>query len=141
MVNTRRFLLPAIGVFAVLVGVLLWQNLSSNLVFYLTPSEAIDQRADFSNGERFRLGGLVSPGTLTESTDGIRFDVDDGGRAISVLHTGTPPQLFKEDIGVVVEGAWVDDEFHSDFMLIRHDEQYRAPDGEGTYQVPEATEG
>jgi cytochrome c-type biogenesis protein CcmE len=30
----------------------------------------------------------------------------------------------------VVEGTWDGHEFHSDNMLIKHDEQYRTEDGE-----------
>ena len=132
----RAFLIPALVLLVGVVTVLLWINLSDSLVFYLTPSEADDQRLDFDSGERFRLGGLVEPGTLATSTDGVRFRVGDGAVSIAVVHTGTPPQLFQENIGVVVEGAWVGDEFHSDSLFVRHDEQYRAPDGEGAYEVP-----
>ncbi len=120
------------------MAVLLWINLSENLVFYLTPSEAEDQRADFGAGERFRLGGLVQPGTLETTDDGVRFSVGDGAVSITVVHTGTPPQLFQENVGVVVEGAWQGDEFQSDTLFVRHDEQYRAPDGEGAYETPSA---
>lgn len=135
----RTFLIPALGLLAVVVGFLLWGNLSNNLVFYLTPSEAEDQRSDFGVGERFRLGGLVATDSIEELADGVMFDVTDGATTIRVVHTGTPPQLFAEDVGVVVEGAWAESEFRSDFLLVRHDEQYRAPDGDGAYEVPEET--
>lgn len=128
MARYRKFLIPAGGLFAVLIGLLLWTNLSSNLVFYLTPSEALDQRQDFSDGERFRLGGLVTVGSISPTTDGVSFTIGDGATSIQVVHTGTPPQLFQEDVGVVVEGSWRGSEFHSDVLLVRHDEQYRAPD-------------
>ena len=38
------------------------------------------------------------------------------------------PQLFEEGQGVIVEGTWDGSTFHSDTMLIRHDEQYRTED-------------
>ena len=38
--------------------------------------------------------------------------------------------MFKEGIGVVVEGEWDGATFYSDTMLVRHDEQYRTEDGE-----------
>ncbi len=124
----RKFLIPAGVLFAVLIGFLLWTNLSSNLVFYLTPSEAIQQRDEFADGERFRLGGLVEVGSVTPAADGVAFSVGDGATSIQVVHTGTPPQLFQEDVGVVVEGSWQGSEFQSDVLLVRHDEQYRAPE-------------
>ena len=124
----RKLLIPLGGLFAVLIGFLLWNNLSSNLVFYLTPTEAVDQQADFADGARFRLGGLVEVGSVRTTADGVEFTVSDGASAVQVSHFGTPPQLFQEDVGVVVEGAWSGDAFHSDTLLVRHDEQYRAPD-------------
>ena len=132
----RRFVLPTLALLAVVIGYLVWGNLTDNLVYYLTPSEAVEQRADYPPGERFRLGGLVEEGGIEETEDGIRFMVGDGAESITVVHSGTPPQLFRDGIGVVVEGAWEGDRFHSDVLLIRHDEQYRSPDGEGAYEVP-----
>jgi cytochrome c-type biogenesis protein CcmE len=45
-----------------------------------------------------------------------------------VRHDGVVPQLFAEGQGVIVEGTWDGVMFHSDTMLIRHDEQYRTED-------------
>ncbi len=142
MADYRKFLIPAGGLFAVIVGFLLWSNLSSNLVFYLTPTEAVDQKADFPATERFRLGGLVEVGSVVATPEGVAFDVGDGATTIHVVHRGTPPQLFQEDVGVVVEGSWRGSEFHSDLLLVRHDEQYRAPDdGDPAPAYPEPGTG
>ncbi|MCY4370240.1 MAG: cytochrome c maturation protein CcmE [bacterium] len=135
MIN-RRLVLPALALLAVLIGYLVWNNLSDNLVYYLTPSEAVDQRGDYPPGERFRLGGLVEAEGIAEADGGVGFVVGDGATSVAVHYVGTVPQLFREGIGVVVEGSWEGDRFHSDLLLIHHDEQYRAPDGEGAYEVP-----
>ena len=132
----RRIVLPALALLAVVIGVLVFGGLGGDLVYYLTPSEAVEERADRPAGERFRLGGLVEEGGIEETADGVRFAVGDGAASITVVHTGAPPQMFRAGIGVVVEGAWEGDLFRSDLLLIRHDEQYRAPDGEGAYEVP-----
>ncbi len=134
----RRFLVPAIGAILLLVGYLTWSGLDQNLVYYLTPDEALDQRAQFPDGSRFRLGGLVVPGSVVDTGEGVEFEVTDGAATVSVVHTGTPPQLFREDIGVVAEGAWDGRLFRSDQLLVRHDEEYRAPEGDGPYRPPEA---
>ena len=123
----RWFVLPAAGIAAVLLGVLVFGNLNSNLVYYLTPTEALARRADFADGQRLRLGGLVEPGSLRRVTGGVRFTVTDGRRSILVTHQGTPAQLFQEGAGVVVEGSWSGDVFRSDSMLVKHDENYRPP--------------
>jgi len=129
-VRYRWFVLPAAGIAAVLLGVLLFGNLNDNLVYYLTPSEALARRADFPDGHRFRLGGLVEPGSVRRVAGGVAFVVTDGRRPVPVTHQGAPSQLFREGVGVVVEGSWAGDRFRSDTMLLKHDEDYRPP-GEG----------
>jgi len=119
-----KFIVPALASIAVL-AVLLF-NLSSSLVYFNTPTELTEQAP---NGDRQRLGGQVVPGSATATTDGVEFFVTDGRQAVAVLHVGAPPQLFQEGVGVVVEGVWDGDRFHSDTMLVKHDEQYRSGDG------------
>ncbi len=130
----RAFLIPAIGILVVLGGLLVSFGLNKNFVYYMTPGEALEARAEFDDGRRFRLSGVVVPGSVEELTSGVRFqaiDVD-GPQAITVVHTRSAPQLFQENIEVVVEGSWEGEEFHSDFMLIKHDEEYRVPE-EGNF--------
>lgn len=131
----RAFLIPAFGVLAVLVGLIVTFSLNDSFVYYMTPGEAVEARSDFEDGRRFRLSGVVEPGSVEELSSGVRFTARDpeGSDSITVVHTRSAPQLFQENIEVVVEGAWRGDEFHSDFMLIKHDEEYRVPD-EGNYE-------
>lgn len=131
----RAFLIPAIGVLVVLGGLIITFTLNDNFVYYMTPSEALEARPDFEDGRRFRLSGAVVPGSVEEAAGGVRFQAVeiDGTTQITIVHTKAPPDLFQPNIAVVVEGAWVGDEFHSDFMLIKHDEEYRVPH-EGNYE-------
>ena len=118
-----KFVLPAAALVAILVVLLL--NLSSSLVYFNTPTELAAEEA----GEaRLRLGGQVVTGCVTETTEGVSFDVTDGRQAVRVLHVGAPQELFAEGIGVVVEGTWDGEAFHSDSMLVKHDEQYQTDD-------------
>ena len=119
-----RFVIPAALLAIVLVILLV--NLSSSLVYFVTPTDLI--AADVEDG-RSRLGGQVEPGSVVIETELVRFRVTDGREAVDVVHVGAPQQLFQEGIGVVVEGEWDGTTFHSDTMLVRHDEQYRAKDG------------
>jgi len=120
------FVLPAVLVIGVLVVLLF--NLTGNLVYFSTPSELVE-RTDLPT-DRLRLGGQVAAGTVAVEGDTIRFTLTDGHQSVEVIHQGTPPQLFEDGAGVVVEGTWDGREFHSDTMLIKHDEQYRTEDGE-----------
>lgn len=127
-----RFVVPALGLAAVLVGFLVF-SLGDHLVYYRTPSEVQQLAAD--DASRVRLGGQVAPGV--EQAEGtIRFTVTDGHAEVAVEHSGAAQQLFRPGIGVVVEGTWDGSVFRSDTMIIKHDEQYRTEDG-GVY-VPGA---
>lgn len=129
----RQFVLLGIGGVIVLVVALTIAGLNDNLTYYLYPTEAVDQRSDFPDGERFRLAGLVVEGTLVEDGDDLRFDVTDGGATIAVVLSNTPPPLFDERVPVLVEGAWSGDLFVADSALIRHDENYEIPEEGGAY--------
>lgn len=130
--NYRAFLIPAIGLLIVVGGFLVFGNLNSNLVYYMTPTEAEESRADFADGHRFRLAGDVVPGTIETLANGTAFQASDGITTVSVRHTSDPPQLFQEGIEVVIEGSWDGSVFVSDVMLVKHDEEYRVPQ-EGNY--------
>ena len=119
-----KFVVPA--TIAVVALILLGFNLSSSLVFFNTPTELIVEEP---GDDRLRLGGQVVPGSVADSASGVTFDVTDGRTAVAVVHTGAPQQLFQEGIGVVVEGTWDGEAFHSDTMLVKHDEIYRTEDG------------
>ena len=126
----RLFLIAAGGLLAVIVGFLVF-NLRDNLVYYRTPTEVTTDPSAAADG-RFRLGGQVVPGSITSDGEHTNFAVGDGTTVVDVSHTGVPQQLFREGIGVVVEGTWDGAVFHSDEMIIKHDEQYRTEDG-GVY--------
>lgn len=121
----RKFLWPALGAVAAVVIALVATSLGDNLTYYLTPSEAVAERG--SSEGRFRLGGLVVEGSLTEDGNVKRFQVTDGAETIDVELNAPAPPLFAEGIGVVVEGQWEGESFLADLALIRHDENYVVP--------------
>ncbi len=118
-----RFVLPA-AIIVVVLGFLL-VNLSASLVYYNTPAEVMELEP---SDDRLRLGGRVVPDSVIDEGEQVVFEVQDCDTAITVVHTGVPPQLFQEGIGVVLEGVWTGTEFDSDTMLVKHDEQYRSDD-------------
>jgi cytochrome c-type biogenesis protein CcmE len=119
-----KFLVPATAALGVLIVLLI--NLSSNLVYFRTPTELQTEVAP--SAERLRLGGQVVAGTVVENGETLLLTVTDGRESLQIEHAGVIPQLFAEGQGVIVEGTWDGAMFHSDTMLIRHDEQYRTED-------------
>ena len=129
----RRLILLGIGGIIALIITMSIIGLDSNLTYYLYPSEAVEQREDLPDGERFRLAGNVVEGTVVEPGDGsdLLFDVTDGGATISVRLIDTPPALFDDTVPVLLDGAWDEGVYVADNALIRHDENYEVPE-EGT---------
>ncbi|HEX6221967.1 MAG TPA: cytochrome c maturation protein CcmE [Acidimicrobiia bacterium] len=128
----RQFVLFGIvGVIALVVAITI-AGLNDNLTYYLYPNEAVAQRVEFPDGERFRLAGQVVSGSLAEEGEDLRFEVTDGSATIPVVLLNTPPPLFNEEVPVLLEGSWTGDRFVADDALIRHDENYEVPE-EGNY--------
>jgi cytochrome c-type biogenesis protein CcmE len=113
-----------------IAGSLAWvgtRALSGNLVYYVTPTELLEQQPP--PGEQLRLGGQVVPGSVHDIADGVNFVVTDGTTRMTVVHAGGTPALFRTGIGVVLEGTYgPDGAFHSDNMLVKHGEEYRPPE-------------
>jgi cytochrome c-type biogenesis protein CcmE len=131
----RQFiLLGTVGVIALIGGITI-AGLNDNLTYYLYPNEAVERRAEFVDGEKFRLAGRVVSGSMSEEGDDLTFDVTDGSATIPVVLVNTPPPLFNEEVPVLLEGSWAGDTFIAESALIRHDENYEIP-AEGNYPEP-----
>ena len=128
----RLFVGAAVVVIVGLAAVLLTQLLADNAVLYLEPREALAQRADLPDGEEFRLGGWIVPDSLIESDGQLTFEVTDFAEVIPVRTGATPPQLFGEDIPVLLDGAFEGDTYVATGIILRHEEEYQPPeDGAG----------
>lgn len=129
----RQFVLLGIGGVVALVVAITVIGLNDNLTYYLYPNEAVSQRADFPDGQLFRLAGQVVAGSVAEEGKDLVFEVTDGSATIRVVLVNTPPPLFNEEVPVLLEGYWSDDHFLADEALIKHDENYEIPD-QGNYE-------
>lgn len=111
----------------VAIGALLFLGLRGNIVYFRTVSEAVKSRTT-EGTHRFRLAGAVVPGSIAETARGVRFEVTDGKKTVTVDHVGDPPDLFKPRVPVVCEGHWGRGlTFDSDRILIKHGSQYTPP--------------
>ena len=139
--RSRRMILAvaAVLVSAGVLAFLAFGGIGENLVYYWSPSE-LQEAGDEAIGATIRLGGLVEPGTVDRSDDGLtlKFAVTDGGASVPIVTSSVPPAMFREGVGVVVEGTVHEDgRFETSRLLVKHDNQYRAP-GEGEDMEMEA---
>ena len=103
----------------------LMSALNSNIVYFISPTELIEQN---KINQRLRLGGLVKSNSISIIGTTIKFDVTDGNNSVSVKYEGILPDLFKEDQGVIVEGKFDSNSFNADNLLAKHDEKYMPPE-------------
>src|SRR5438132_13579156 len=91
----------SLGVLALAAAVVL-NALRDSIVFFSTPAMVAEQH--IAAGKRFRLGGLVEPGSLVHGEGlAIKFEVSDGRATLAVAFQGILPDLFREGQGVVAE--------------------------------------
>jgi cytochrome c-type biogenesis protein CcmE len=125
----RRWLpLAVLGVVVLGLGLLVYKGLSDATLYFRNADEAVDQHDELGS-KRFRLQGTVVGEPVTDG-DLVSFAVAYNGVEVQVAHTGTPPDMFKPGIPVVLEGHWRDGAqvFDSDRMLIKHDASYESKD-------------
>jgi len=128
----RLWILVACGIGVGSASALTLSAFSSNLVFFVSPTQLAQQAP---NGRMVRLGGLVAQGSVHRATvDGnptATFAVTDGAHSIKVTYVGILPDLFREGQGVVVEGVLQSGGmFHASDVLAKHDENYMPKDVE-----------
>ncbi|ODT31777.1 MAG: cytochrome c biogenesis protein CcmE [Kaistia sp. SCN 65-12] len=118
---------------SVIVAGLAFLAAAAGLTFY-----ALGQKASYfympgdlaeahvAPGQRIRLGGLVEQGTIKRDQGAtVEFSVTDTQNSVKVTYTGILPDLFREEQGVITEGAFAPDgTFVADSVLAKHDERY-----------------
>ena len=123
-------------------------NIGENLVYYWSPAEMITQ-GEKAYGPTIRLGGVVKPGSIQWNAEHttLHFQVATDHKpesvAVTVRSTEVPPQMFRDGIGVVVEGTYDKSQvFASNRLMVNHSNEYRAPkEGEEPRKWQETVEG
>ena len=110
---------------------------SRNTIYYYTTSETLG--IEISNEERIKLGGFVVEDSITKDGEFTLFTITDGNKDIDIVFDGFVPELFQENMGVILDGVFDDNLFLADDMLVKHDNEYVSSDGE-TYNVENYSE-
>jgi cytochrome c-type biogenesis protein CcmE len=121
----RLYVLLACGIGLGSATALTLSAFSSNLVFFVSPTDLVKQE---HLGRMVRLGGLVQQGSVERTTGGkptATFRVTDGANSVKVTYVGILPDLFREGQGVVTLGTLLPDgSFKASEVLAKHDETY-----------------
>lgn len=132
MTRKRRRRMIGVAAIVLCATAAVWLGTSAfreNIMFFFSPAEVAAGVAPA--GQMIRVGGIVVPGSIRQSEDGVgvRFDVGDNTSRIAVHYEGILPDLFREDQGIVVQGSVDrDGRFHAREVLAKHDENYMPPE-------------
>ena len=111
---------------------------SNNTIYYYTTTEA--NYLSSTSDERINLGGFVVSNSVKKVELGAsEFLITDGNVTMKISFDGFIPELFQDEMGVILDGYFSDDIFYSDDMLVKHDNEYISEDGE-VYDVENYSE-
>ena len=127
--RTRWFMVGAFLVAGIAFAVITASGINKNLVYYWTPTD-LHANGEKAYGATIRLGGMVAKGSIRNAGgSAVEFDVKDAARVVHVKTSTVPPQMFRENIGVVVEGTMVKGGyFQSNRLMVSHNNEYKAPE-------------
>ena len=129
MTPRQKRLTIIVGILAAVAGAtaLVLNAFNSNLVFFYSPSQVAAHEAP--SGRAFRVGGMVTAGSVRRDGVDVVFTVTDLVKSMQVHYRGPLPDLFKEGKGVVAQGKLdPDGTFTAQEVLAKHDENYMPPE-------------
>jgi cytochrome c-type biogenesis protein CcmE len=126
-VKFRAVFILLVLISLVLIIYLSLKTLEDNVVYFLSPTE-IQNKEEIKRNEKIRVGGMVKKNSIKSYTNYISFILTDYENEINVTYSGTIPNLFSEEKGVVAEGTLKDKNyFIANKILAKHDENYMPP--------------
>jgi cytochrome c-type biogenesis protein CcmE len=124
----RATLLTVLLLVSLIAVFIILKSLNKNILYFKSPTEIkTSQDIDFS--KKIRVGGMVKKNSLIISEEEIKFTITDFKNELKISYSGTVPNLFSEEKGVVAEGKLQDKTFFiADRILAKHDEKYMPPE-------------
>jgi len=124
----RATLLTVLLLVSLIAVFIILKSLNKNILYFKSPTEIkTSQDIDFS--KKIRVGGMVKKNSLIISEEEIKFTITDFKNELKISYSGTVPNLFSEEKGVVAEGKLQDKTFFiADRILAKHDENYMPPE-------------
>ena len=115
-------LVSVFGIFFIL------QSLNKNILYFKSPTD-IKNNQNINFDKKIRVGGMVKKNSLIIKEEEINFIITDFNNELNISFSGTVPNLFSEEKGVVAEGRLQDKTFFiADRILAKHDENYMPPE-------------
>ena len=127
-VKLRITVLTLFLIVTTVLVVFVLRSLEENVVYFFSPTE-VNDKENISFNKTIRIGGLVKKNSINKKNNSINFVITDLNNEIVVSYSGSVPNLFSEEKGVVAEGKLKDKKyFIAEKILAKHDENYMPPE-------------
>ena len=127
-VKLRIAILTFFLIVAAVLVIFVLRSLEENVVYFFSPTE-VNNKENISFNKTIRIGGLVKKNSINKKKNSINFVITDLNNEIVVSYSGSVPNLFSEEKGVVAEGKLKDKKyFIAEKILAKHDENYMPPE-------------
>ena len=125
----KRASLLAITLLVSVTGIsFILQSFNKNILYFKSPTD-IKNNQNINFDKKIRVGGMVKKNSLIIKEEEIKFIITDFNNELNISFSGTVPNLFSEEKGVVAEGKLQDKTFFiADRILAKHDENYMPPE-------------
>jgi len=124
----RASLLIILLTISVLAIFLILKSLNKNILYFKSPTD-IKTNQDIDFTKKIKVGGMVKKDSVISNEKEIKFIITDLQNELKISFSGTVPNLFSEEKGVVAEGKLQDKTFFiADRILAKHDENYMPPE-------------
>ena len=109
-VKKRASLLATLLLVSILAIFFILQTLNKNILYFKSPTD-IKNDQDIHSKKKIRVGGMVKKNSLEIKEQEIKFVITDFKNELMISYSGTVPNLFSEEKGVVAEGKLQDKSF------------------------------
>ena len=113
---------------AIAIGALMATSLRGTLTYYQTVDELKD-RGDSAIGDQYRVGGRVLTGTIEQdAANNVEFVIyhNETDNTLPVHYRGIKPDIFGEEVDVIVEGHLEEDGvFYASNLIAQHPPEFR----------------
>ena len=125
----KRASLLAITLLVTVIGIFfILKSLNKNILYFKSPTD-IKNNQNINFDKKIRVGGMVKKDSINFEKESISFIITDFKNDLAVTFSGSVPNLFQEEKGVVAEGFLKDQNFFvADKILAKHDENYMPPE-------------
>ena len=138
--RANKKILFGIIIVVITIAALMATSLRGSLTYFQTVDE-LKLRGASAVGEQYRVGGRVKTGTIEkDAQNNLDFVIyhNQTSNSLPVHYRGIVPDIFGEEVDVIVEGRWnADGIFYASNLVAQHPDEFRAVETGGEHDPVE----